>query len=257
MVVAFPSYGVGWKSISRTLKLRQSKKGVHLEKETAFWEAVVAIAPLLGLTLVLEIRQTRWQEYGPGWRVVTMLGMCLPLLGLAWAAAEALEVLFDWDPSVPPSRTTASVILWIVQLSICGVLIPPISHTFFVFFGRGAKVMRRLDRAHRSMTSAFKRHHRHLVQRERALLEEVADLVLANPGAVFHTSGSSTRVQVTDPKIQTLRAELEKTRSNLQRDTRDWLKMDKRNRKLLKRADEKVGISARVKLIERTKREAS
>lgn len=222
-----------------------------MERETAFWEAVVAIAPLLGLTIVLEIRQARWQEYRPGFRVVAMLAMCLCLFGLAWAASTAMITLYEWDVEKPPSAVTGRVILLIIQLAIAGVLMPPISQTFVIFFGRGAPTMRRLHRLHSKGKKKYSRHMGHLMAEKHAVLIEIGEFVTSNPEKVFRRVGSATQVVTTDPKLQELRANLQGLRSVLETNAQEWKRVDKKNRKLLKRADKKIGMARRTEIIDR------
>lgn len=221
-------------------------------QETAFWEGVIAIAPILGLTLVLELRQTRWQAYPNGVsRVSTMLLMTLSLAGLAWAAGESIEVLNKWDPENPPSPARAQLAQYIVQIAIAVVLVPPVSQTFLIFFGKGSATMRRLNREHAKQTKWFRQHVRDLMAHERNLSHEFCELVLANPRGVYLTQGSALRVVVSDQRIQGVRSELEKVRLHIKGARLRWRELDKQNRKLLKRADKKIGIGYRTQLVKR------
>lgn len=182
-----------------------------MTKETAFWEAIIAVAPLLGLTIVVELRAIRWRRMPAFVRGLVLGYLATALVLLAAATSFSLHVLQHWDnPSiVGPWDTT--LIFIAIQLAIGAVLIYPLSRAVNTATGPVLHPRyRRMKKRHKAKTKRLARRLDELKAMQHHLRIEFSERVLANPGGIFETSASGIRVNVTDAVVVKLTGSLRK-----------------------------------------------
>lgn len=217
-------------------------------KETAFWEAIVALAPLLGLTVVVELRSIRWHEYPRLLRAASAIVLCLALLGLSAATMMAITALFHWGEK-PVDDFDTYLVLFSVLFAIPAVLIPPVSQTLYVIFGGKAGKVRRMLRKSLRSRKEFRTNIAALQAKHHELRLETFERIVANPERVF--LAPEMRVQITDQEIVRLRrlttmAELDSLQTQLR-----WLAWEKETRIELDEAEKMFGIHKRMSFIKR------
>lgn len=211
-----------------------------MEKSTAFWESVVAIAPVLGLAVIVEIRLVQWHRFAILWRYAVGLLAGAVLTGLAVAVTVALGVLRTWDANRPVHDWQFEITYWAVYVGIISVLTLPVTQLWLVVFvdfsPMGFLLLLQIQHQKRSIRRIMKQTEGlidELKETRRELQIEVAERILRNPAGVFSSTDGSLRVEVSDSFVLGGR----RIMSNIDARTVEIEKLAKKRRKAFRRRE--------------------
>jgi hypothetical protein len=218
-----------------------------MQNETAFWEAVVTLAPLLALTLVVELRTNRWPHFHALIRntLITYLFICLAFLFASMVTA--MNVLKEWGEPEINTENNANFALFSITVAGFGVVLWPIYNAVFVAQGSGVRKVKTARRASRRRRKAYRTKLSVLRASKHELAIETCERILMNPDGVFLITHDRTTVRVVDPQIVQLRKarkQVQTTHRTLKKSYRKW---SKENRVRLERIDRKHGVRYRAK----------
>ncbi|MFF2842337.1 hypothetical protein [Paenarthrobacter sp. NPDC057981] len=205
--------------------------------ESPFWEASIAVAPLLALTILVELRAIQWPQLRPSVRIVLASYMFSAVLLLSSSIAISLRILMNWRGDGDSDRTfEALVVLWSIFYALFGVMLTPLSLSIYAVAGPVAHPVYLIMRIGRTLRERrYKRHVQELHQMRQELRLEITERVIKNSGELFTPVDDSGRLQLADGRLAGLLKESSALRDSIERHEvshRKWLK--KFNRKLKK-----------------------
>lgn len=205
-----------------------------MEHFTAFWETSLAICPILGLALVVEMRHIRWSKLSPLARYLLSFLIGLALMALGIALLTSLGVLMRWGTGRPIPPWDPWLVYWAIYFGVAAVILVPVSQLWLVTFTDfSPRVLillfqvRRLARQHAALLKVGEGQIRVLDDLRREALIVTSERIFANPSGVFASSSKGTSVEVTDPFVIQGRQYV----SDVSTAVRKWEKRLKRRRK--------------------------
>lgn len=216
-----------------------------MEKETAFWEAVLTLAPLLALTLVVEIRNNRWHSFRPIIRNIFVAYMVICLVFLASTTVTSLLALKHWREPGAPDAVDANVAFAAICLAAFGALLMPINNAIFIAQGSRHPKVKAAHLASRQRHKDYRAKLSELSTSHHELGIEACERILTNPEGVFHSTPHRTIVRVVDPHVVQLREQRDRTHAEFHVTENEYRRWRKKDRRHLKRIDHKHGIRRR------------
>lgn len=222
-----------------------------MEKETAFWEAVVTLAPLLALTLVVELRTNRWPQFHAFIRNTLITYMFICLACLFASTITAIHVLKDWGESSSNTDQNADFAILSITTAAFGAVMWPVYNALFIAQGSGVLKVRKARRASKIRRKAYRTKLSVLqsVKHEKAL--EACERILMNPDGVFRTTPSGTCINIIDREVIQLREAHKQAHASFKRTKKAYRWWSKANRLRLRRMDRNHGVMYRANRLRR------
>jgi hypothetical protein len=177
-----------------------------LGDQTQFWEAAIAVMPLLALTIVLEFRALRWKLLGRGLRITLAIYMLTSMAMLGTSLMYSLYKLMTWGEPNPLERPwDAPVVIVSIGYAVLGVMLAPVSLTLMAAIGPVAQpgyANLLLDRAEGNMK--YQLLNRELLARRHETRLELVDRVLSDKGRLFVAPSPGAPPRLADGKAEAL-----------------------------------------------------
>ncbi|WP_350001719.1 hypothetical protein [Pseudarthrobacter sp. WHRI 8279] len=215
-------------------------------KETAFWEAALAVAPLLGLTIIVEFRALPWSRILPALRTLLLGYMLVSMILLFSTVGYSTLKLLSWgsaQPVIKENTEDAPLVAAGIIFAAAGVLLVPVSTTFIVALGPAINPhFRQLRSRERATQRAFERRIEALLGSRHEARVELAERVLANTGRLFSPSQEGGRLTIKDPAIAALRQRSLGLHGRIKSTEMAYVKWEKASLKRLKKARRRLTL---------------
>lgn len=170
----------------------------------------MAVAPVLGLAMIVEIRLIQWHRFAALWRYALGFLAGAVLSGLATGVTIALSVLRGWDAGLPVADWQFEVTYWTVYVGVISVLSLPVTQLWLVVFVDFSPLVlllllqnRHLKRVNLRLLKEFRQLVDEHKEMRRELQIDVAERILRNPAGIFASEGGKIRVDITDTAVLT------------------------------------------------------
>lgn len=168
----------------------------------------MAISPVLGLAMIVEIRLVQWHRFRRLWRYAIGFLSGAVLTGLGLAVTIALSVLRGWDAAKPVYDWQFEVTFWAVYVGVISVLSLPVTQLWLVVFVDFSPLalllllqMEHQKRVHLRLLKQIER----VIQTHKGLRRElqidIAEQILRHPAGVFSSGKGKFTIEVTDPFV--------------------------------------------------------
>lgn len=174
--------------------------------DTQFWEAAIAVMPLLALTMVLEFRALQWNRLGRGLRITLAIYMYTSMVMLGTSLMYSLYRLMTWgEPNSFERPWDAPIILVSIGYAVIGVMFVPVVLTLMAAVGPVTQLGYAnllLDRAEGNLK--YQLLNRELLARRHETRLELAERVISDEGRLFVAPSPGAPPRLADGKADAL-----------------------------------------------------
>lgn len=214
-------------------------------EQTAFWEAVIAVAPLLALTILVEYRSIQWQRVPVAVRIVLGIYLCSSIVLLGSCVMFAIVKLASWGHGRPDAPWDVPLMIFTVIYAVAGVMLVPVSITLTAMIG---PALRRDYRALKRLVRVAKRDHRRRLHETQTLrnetMIELTERVVSNRGDLFTRPTGDARPQLSDSRVRELLDEAAKAMATITEHQVAYRKLEKKLKRKLKRLQKRHPIKS-------------